>query len=238
MASNSRHLKRHSMPTAWPVQRKTIPFVSRPNPGSHKREYVVSVLILLRDVLGVARNAKEAKYISNNQEILVNGTRVKAIKHPVGLFDVIEIPLTKEKYVVIFDEFGKVKLVPSKDNSVILRVAGKKQVKLGKFQLNLMNGYNILVDEKTFKATSVQDSVVYDFEKKKVTSTIPLAAKTYVYLFDGKFQGQVGQITDFTAYNGLAKDAVDVTIDGVAHKTVKEYCYAIGTKAEDMKRFS
>lgn len=238
MASHSRHLKRHSMPTAWPVQRKTIPFISRPNPGSHKREYVVSLLILLRDVLGVARNSKEAKYISNNQEIFVNGKQIKDIKHPIGFFDVLEIPLTKQRYTILFDTFGKVTLAAAKENVVLLKVSSKKQIQGGKFQLNLMNGYNILVDEKTFKSVNVQDSVEYDYSKKKVTSVIPLAPKTYVYVFDGKFQGQFGQIKEFTNYNGLTKDAVEITIDGVEQKTIKEYCYAIGLKSEDMKRFS
>lgn len=238
MASHSRHLKRHSMPTAWPIQRKTIPFVSRPNPGSHKREYVVSVLILLRDVLGVARNAKEAKFITNNQEILVNGKQTKNIKYPVGLFDVVEIPLTKEKYTVLFDEYGKVKLASASDDNVLLKVSGKKQIKGGKFQLNLMNGYNLIVDEKTFKATNVEDTIAYDFKKNKVTSTIALAPKSYVFIYDGKFQGQYGQVKEFTSYNGLTKDAVEVTIGKEDHKTIKEYCYAIGTKADDMKRFS
>ena len=236
--ANTRHLKRHSMPTAWPIKRKNIPFVSRPHPGSHQREYVVSVLVLLRDVLGVARNAKEAKYIAQNQDFLVNGKQARDIKSPIGFFDVIEIPLTKEKYTLLFDEFGKAKLTPTKEDNLYLRVSGKKQTKGGKFQLNLFNGYNLLVDEKTFKGTKVQDTIVYDFKKNQVVSTIPLAPKSYVYIFDGKFRGQFGQVKEFTEYYGLTKDAVEVTINGESHKTVKQYCYAIGTKADDVKRFS
>lgn len=237
MAANTRHLKRHSMPTAWPIQRKTIPFVSRPKPGSHKREYVVSALIIFRDVLNVAKNTKEAKFIINNQQVLLNGKQITNVKQPIGLFDVIEIPATKQKYSVLFDTNGKIHLSTAKQDIALLKIVGKKQVKGGKLQLNFMNGYNLFVDENTFNKVSLQDTIAYDFKKKSITSTIPLAPKSFVYIYDGKFQGQFGQVNEFTNYSGLTKDAVEIEINGVAQKTIKEYCYAIGTKAEDLKRF-
>ena len=52
---HSRHLKRTNMPISWPVQRKLITFISRPKPGSFKRKYVISLTILLRDVLKLAK---------------------------------------------------------------------------------------------------------------------------------------------------------------------------------------
>ncbi len=236
--ANTRHLKRHSMPTSWPIQRKTITFISRPNPGSHKRDYVVSALVLLRDVLGYAQNTKEAKYIVNNQEILVNSKQIKEVKFPVGLFDVFEIPATGEKFVVLFDEVGRVKLVDTKDKEVTLKVSGKKSLKGRKFQLNLMNGYNVLVDEKTFKQTSVNDSVLFDATKKSISKVLPLKEGSFVYVFDGKYRGTLGEVKEFVNYNGITRDIVQVEISGTVHTTAKDYCYVIGTKAEDMKRFA
>ncbi len=57
-----------------------------------------------------------------------------------------------------------------------------------------MNGYNILVDEKTFKKVSVNDTVAYDYAKKKVVSTTPLKEGSFVYLFNGKYTGQFGLV--------------------------------------------
>jgi small subunit ribosomal protein S4e len=238
MASNRRHLKRTSMPNSWPIQKKTITFVGKPKPGSHKREYVVSTLILLRDILGYAHNAKEAKYIVNNQEFLVNGRQIKDIKAAIGIFDIIEIPATKEKFTVLFNTFGKITLVPTKSNELYLKVAKKTALKKGRFQINAMNGYNVLVDEKTFKSISVNDTVVYDFSKKKVVKTLPLKEGSFVYLFDGKYTGQFGKVISFTEYHGISKTIASLEIDGVEQSTVKDYCYVIGTNKEDIKGFN
>lgn len=233
--ANTRHLKRHSMPLSWGVKRKNIAFITRPQPGSHSREYVTSTLVLLRDVLKYAQTTKEAKYIVKNEKIVVNGREIKEIKAPIGLFDVIEIPTTKEKFMVLFNEHGKLKLVDRKENSMYLKVTKKSMTKGGKFQLNFMNGYNMLVDEKTFKGVQVDDSVEFDFTKKKIVKTIPLKEKTFVYIFDGKFQGNVGEIKSFVHYNGLAVDTADVVIGKETHTTARHYCFALGTKKEDIK---
>jgi small subunit ribosomal protein S4e len=232
--ANSRHLKRNSMPTSWPVQRKTITFIGRPKSGSHKRDYVVSALILLRDVLKYTHTTKEAKYVVNEQEFLVNGRKITDVKSPVGLFDIVEIPAMKEKFVVLLNEVGRVKLVASKDQVVTLKVSNKTKAKAGKLQLNFMNGYNVLVDEKTFKSVSVNDSVEYDFTKKSIVKSLPLKEGSSVYVFDGKYQGSLGVVKSFVNYNGITRDIVEIEINGTVQKTVKDYCYVVA----DTKRFA
>lgn len=232
--ANSRHLKRTSMPNSWPVKKKNITFVTKPNAGSHKLKYVTPVVVILREVLGYAQTAKDAKFIVHNKEVLVNGKKVTDIKTAVGMFDIFELAETNEKFVVIFDEVGRLKLVPTKESTVTLKVASKTKLKSGKFQLNMMNGYNVLVDEKTFKKVSVQDSVVYDFAKKAVKKTVELKEGAQVYLFDGKFKGQFATVKGFTLYNGLAKDLVTLELNGTEASTAKDYCYVI----ENIKGFN
>jgi small subunit ribosomal protein S4e len=59
---------------AWPIKRKNITFIAKPNPGSYKAEYVVPVVVLLRDILGVAETSKEVKMILHNRgDVLLNG---------------------------------------------------------------------------------------------------------------------------------------------------------------------
>ena len=215
------------MPNSWPVKKKNITFVTKPNAGSHKLKYVTPVVVILREVLGYAQTSKDAKYIVHNKEVLVNGKKVTDVKFAVGMFDIFELSETKEKFVVIFDEVGRLKLVPTKDSTITLKVASKTILKSGKFQLNMMNGYNILVDEKTFKKVSVQDSVVYDFAKKAVKKTLELKEGSQVYLFDGKFKGCFATVKGFTLYNGLANDLVTLEIEGNEASTAKAYCYVI-----------
>lgn len=226
------------MPLSWPVRKKNIKFVVKPNPGSHKIKYVTPILIILRDVLDYASTSKEAKYIINNQEILINGKKVTDIKSPVGLFDVVEIKSINQKFVVLFNEFGRLNLVDTKDDLIYLKVSGKKMTPGKKFQLNFMNGFNLVVNEKSFNGVKVNDTVVYDFVKKKVSNVLNLKEGNVVYVFDGKFKGSFGQVKSFTHYNGIAKDLVEVEVEGKSHATAKEFCYVIGSKKEDLKRFA
>jgi small subunit ribosomal protein S4e len=234
---NNQHLKRHSAPVAWPVKRKNITFIAKPNAGSHKSRYVVPVVVLLRDVLKYAETAKEVKLIVHNQDVLVNGRKTIDVKSPVGLFDVFEIKNTNEKYLVLFDELGKLKLVETKDSFMYLKVKDKKQVSGGKYQLNFMNGYNLLVDEKTFKGIKVNDTLVYDFDKKKQSGVLNLKEGSFVYIFDGKFKGKFGEIKSFEHHNGLTEDIAQIQINGEVHSTAKDYCFVVGAKKEDLKKF-
>ena len=206
--SDTRHLKRHSMPKSWPVMRKNVKYITRPRPGAQKREYAVSMVVLLRDVQGSVHNLREAKYALHNTEVLVNGRRVKDTKFSVSIFDIVEIKATGEKLRVLFDTYGKIKLVPTKDDLVISKVKKKSLAPGKKFQLGLFNGYTVFVDEKTFKNVKVEDTVSYDFTKKKIVEHLPLKEGSFVYIFDGNLRGNVGEVKAFVLYNGLARPYV------------------------------
>ena len=101
-----------------------------------------------------------------------------------------------------------------------------------------MNGFNTLVDEKTFQTAKVEDTVVYNFVKKSVDKVLSLVEGAQVYFFDGKFKGQFGEVKEFEKYSGLTKDVVKIQIGEDLHNTAKEYAYVIGTKVADVKRFA
>ncbi len=226
------------MPSSWPIKRKNITFISKPRAGSHKLKYITSVLVLLRDVLSYAQIGKEVKHIVHNDEILVNGRKISDIKTAVGIFDTFEISKTKEKFTVLFDTFGRLKLIEAKDNLIYLKVTNKTITSGKKFQLNFMNGYNTLVSEKDFKKVSVNGTVVYDYSKKKISDILSLKEDSFVYIFDGKFRGRFGKIKNFINYNGITRDAVSLEINKEVHTTAKDYCYVVGIKEEDLKKFN
>ena len=235
---NNQHLKRHSAPTSWKIKRKNITFIAKPNSGSMKSKYVVPVVVLLRDVLNYAQTMKEVKLIIHNEEVLVNGKRVQDHKYPIGMFDVVEIKKTSEKFVILFNEFGKLKTIATKDNLIYLKLAGKTVFKGGNFQLNFMNGFNLIVNAKAFAGINVNDTVVYDFIKKKVSSVINLKEGAAVYLFDGKFKGHFAIVKSFVSYNGVTRDLVNIEYNNEAHSTAKDYCYVVGSNKNDLKRFA
>lgn len=233
----NQHLKRTSMPTSWPVKKKNIKFIAKPNAGSHKLKYVVSVVVLLRDVLKYTSTSKETKRVLHQEEVLINGKRVTDINTSIGMFDVIEIKKLSEKYTLLFNEIGRIKLVVSKDDLIYLKVSKKTVTPGKKYQLNFMNGFNILVTEKEFIGIKVNDTVIYDFTKKKISSILNLKVGNFVYIFDGNFQGKFGQVKSFISYNGVAKDVVSLDVEGIEHNTAKDYCFVVGAKKADLERF-
>jgi ribosomal protein S4E len=225
--SNSRHLKRHTMPTSWTIKRKGIDFISRPNSGSYQRKYTISMLILLREFLNFAKTSKEAKYILKNKNVLINGKKVEDIKAPLGLFEVVEFKELKKTYTIIYNTNKKVEIIEVKNNDITLKVKSKTKMRKNNFQLNTKNGFNILITEKEFSSIKVNDSVVYDLKTKKILKVLNLKEEQLVYIYDGKFIGNFGIIKSFTNYFGVTKNLVTIDINGTSHNTSKDYIFAV-----------
>ena len=228
--AHRRHLKRHSMPTAWPTFRKTETFVTRPNPGSMKRKYVVPVSVFLRDVLKVVYTTKEAKYVVHKEYISINGKVVQDIKAPIGLFDLVEITKLGKKYSFVFDTKGRIKVIEVEDSNVYTKVTNKTLVKGGKVQINTLSGFNVLVDVKEAKKIDTNSTIVVDTKSKKLLSVLPLTQKSEVYIMDGKYKGLFGVVKDFTHYNGVAPDLVELEVNNETQLTAKEYCFVVDSK--------
>ena len=105
MASN--HLKRLAMPRSWPLPRKTTIWVTRPLPGAHGLERCMPLTIVIRDVLGYARSAREVRRILNEGLCMIDGRVVKEPRRGVGLMDVLT--LGDEHFRCVLDDNGKLR---------------------------------------------------------------------------------------------------------------------------------
>ncbi len=187
------HIKRHAMPKTWNIKRKKIRFVVRPFPGG-KFNFGIPLLVIFRDILKKAKNAKEVKSILLNNEIYVDGVRRKDPKFFVGLMDVISIPSTNEYFRMLINKKNELELLAiTKDeaNLLLCKIVNKSLVK-GKCQLNLHNGRNILVDKTN--DYKVGDSVLLN--KNKIEKHIKLEKGSLVYLIGGKHIGMVATASD------------------------------------------
>jgi small subunit ribosomal protein S4e len=166
------HLKRHAIPKSWPIQRKGTAFVVQPNVGFADS---LPILIILRDLLKVAQNRKEAKKMIHMKSILVNEKEVRDEKQGVLLFDTIT-------------------LVPSKKNYRLTVLKNEKlnieEVKGKKIQLNLSDGRNFLSNIKC----KVNDSVLINFKSKKIEKCLPFEENSQVMVFAGKHSGEKGKV--------------------------------------------
>ena len=72
-----KHLKRLAAPANWQLPRKERTFTVRPSPGPHSMDKSLPLLLVVRDTLKYADNAREAKKIIQMGKILIDGVKRK-----------------------------------------------------------------------------------------------------------------------------------------------------------------
>jgi small subunit ribosomal protein S4e len=217
-----KHLSRLAMPKTWKIKRKGIKWVTRPNSGAHSFKLGLSINLLLRDILSYARTAREVKNILYNQEILVDGVKVKDHRFIVGLMDIVSIPKTKENFRILLNKKGYITAVPVKPEEAKIKpckIIGKTAVKKAKLQVNLFDGKNILADKQE---ASVGDTAFIEIPSKKIKQIVRLEKGAYVFMSGGKHIGSSGVI------ESIDKSKIIYKKDKSRFETLKKYAFVIG----------
>lgn len=184
------YLKRQVMPTSWPIPRKGTTYVVSSPSGIQKG---LPLLVVLRDVLKIAKNRNEAKKAIKSKEILLNGKEAFEERSLVSLFDTVTIHSLKKHYKLILSEKGKFVLQEIKENESMKKVSkiiDKTMIKGKKIQVNLMDGRNVLSEIKA----KVNDSVVFSFKENKIEKVLPLKEGSKFLVFAGKHIGEEGVV--------------------------------------------
>lgn len=223
------HLKRLHAPKRWDILRKTSTFIARPNPGAHKFEQGVPAVVLLRDMINVANNAKEVKYMVTKYEFKVDGRKRNDFRYNVGLMDVISMPLSKENYRVVLNKKGKLNAVKIDDKEAAIKpckIIGKK-MNGKKFQLSTHDGRNILVDKNDY---NTGDTLVIEVPSQKIAEHLKLQPNMLAYLVGGKHAGSTGIIESIEGNKVFYKEE-----SGKVLQTPKEYVFVLGTSKSIIK---
>ena len=142
------HLKRLPAPALWPIHRKEFKWVVRPRPGPHNMNQCLPLLLIVRDMLKLAKTRREAKFMLSEGRVKVDGQVRRDDDYPVGLMDVLEIPLLKKAYRVLTAPKRGLILHPITGDEweyKLCQIVNKTSVKGGHLQLNLNDGRNILL---------------------------------------------------------------------------------------------
>lgn len=195
------HQKRQTVPMNWSVSRKGTTFVVRP---SFDFERGLPVLIVLRDILKVVRNKREAKKAIHAKNVLINQKPARDFRHSLLIYDTLSLQPGNKNYRIVLDEGGKfrAKEIDEKEaKKKVSKVINKTKVKNGKIQINLMDGQNYLSDTKC----NTNDSVIVDLEKKQISKCLPLAEGSDAVVFSGKHSGQRGKILSLKKERKMAQ---------------------------------
>ncbi len=221
----SRHQKRVTVPVSWPIARKTHAWVAKTSPGPHSSADSMPLVMVIRDMLKLVDNAREAKRALYEGKVLVDGKVQKDYKLPVGIFDVISVPLSNQQYRVLKDEKGMFYLSLLEAGVVrkLARIENKTFLKGKKQQLNLSDGSNKLV-EGEFK---VGDSLVLSLPEKNIEERIGFEVGNLAMVVGGKHTGQTGKIKEIITVKSSQPNRVIISGDE-EFETIKDYVYMIG----------
>jgi small subunit ribosomal protein S4e len=233
-------LKRKPAPAFWPIHRKELPWVVKPQSGSHSLEKCVPLTLVLRDMLGVAQTRKEGKLIIAQGKVLVDGKIRKRDESPVGLMDVIAMPDSDKYYRVMPSHKGLVLASISKEESAfkLLRVESKSTV---------TDGVQIAFHDGSVKLIKVADpknpvEVTYEtfdilkvtYPEKTINATIKTKEGNIAVITGGKNIGTTGKIVEIEKTEAKKRRQALVTIEdakGARYQTIMDFVFTIGETA-------
>jgi small subunit ribosomal protein S4e len=218
----SKHLKRLAVPTSWSITKKTSKYVTRPYP-TRSSDMSMPITVILRDLLKIAKTTKEVKGIINHSYVFINGTRVVDCKQVVGFMDILEIKGEETTYRMLLDSHGKLYMHTIKGEEAKIRpskIIGKTIIKGKKTQINLIDGYNLLVEDSDLK---VGDSVILEVPGNKIKSKVALEIGATVYMMGGSHVGKIGIVSE------LEESKIAFKVGNDILRTAKRHAFAIGT---------
>ncbi len=228
----SKHMKRLVAPKSWGVARKTSTWIAKPRPGPHGVDSSVPLLVVLRDMLKLCDNTREAKHILGTRTVMIDGRVVTDEKFPIGLMDVVSIVQTGDNYRMALDTHGRLKLTaitPEEAKVKLVRIQNKTVLPKGKFQLNLHDGRNIIIGKNQYKTGDV---LKIEVPSQKVVKLIPLKEGSLAILIAGSHPGAIVTVESFEVKRGSAQNLIGFK-EGFS--TVWDHVFVVGEKLPEVK---
>ncbi len=229
-----RHLKRPASPKVWPISRKGSKFVTKIRPGPHSKSQGMPLIVLLRDVLGVAESKREVKYILTNERVEVDGRIRKDLAFPVGHMDVVHLKGTDKYYRIQYHKSGKLRAfeIPLDEASTKLcKVVGKRNLRNNKTQISLHDGRNVLLEngDKRLKDIKVNGSLLIEIPSQEIKEIYKFEESSLAMVTEGHHQGKMGSIIEINKRFGPnASEVTFSTKEEESFSTSLHYVFIIG----------
>lgn len=236
--SGPRQLKREQSPAFWPIKRKQMTWAARTRPGPHPRERSLPLVTIVRESLGYAKTAREARHIINTGKVKVDGVVRKDHRFPVGLMDVLQIEGADNVFRILPEpNRGLIpKPIDQKEAGFKLcKIVGKRTVDGGKTQLNLHDGRNLIVQireprQKTEGEFSVGGAIQLGLPEQKIIRSVAFQQGALGLVIDGRNQGLSGKITSITPGTHARQKTVRIATVAEEFETPAAYVIPVGTE--------
>jgi len=223
----SKHMKRLNAPKALKIHRKERIWTVRTQPGPHAVKESIPLGLVVRDYLELADTLRETKRVLSDGGILVDGLVRKNYKFPCGFMDVISIPKMKKDYRILFNQRGKLTLMPIKTADAkwkLCRVENKKTLKGDQIQINLHDGNNKIIKKDEYKTGDV---LKINFKDKKIEDTYKLEKGTVSMIIGGSHIGELANIEEINIIKSSKQNLAKMK-GQTEFSTLTDYVFPIG----------
>ena len=194
--SGSLKAKRSASPEFWQISRKDKRFVVRTSSGPHPKGDSYPLLVVLRDILGLAKTRREALAVLNEGKVKVDGRIVKSESFPIGLMDVIDLPQVGQSYRIV-PHNGRLVPVPISEKETELKlchVKSKRTVKGSKTSCGLHDGRVIFPEAEV--DVKPGDSCIIKVPSQEYQASFRLAKESLALLIHGDKSGEITTVED------------------------------------------
>lgn len=234
--------KRLNTPGFLQIKKKHGKFFVKSRPGPHPSRFSLPLLHIVRDLLKIVDNFKEAKKLIGQGYFKVDGRIIKDVGFPVGLMDVLSIEKMDKYYRILPDaHYGLILHEISKEESTfkLCRISNKKTVKGGHIQLNLHDGRNILIrveDPKNPKEDIYKrmDVLKINIPEQEILKVFEFKENNLALIISGKNIGQLGKIMVISKRFGPNASTVSIEHEGESTETLYDYTFIIGEEQSEI----
>jgi small subunit ribosomal protein S4e len=194
--SGSLKAKRSATPEFWQISRKDKRFVVRTSAGPHPKNYSYPLLVVLRDILGLAKTRREALSVLNEGKVSVDGRVVKAEAFPVGLMDVVDFPSIGRSYRMVphYGRLVPVEIGANEKGLKICYVKSKRTVRGSKLSYGLHDGRVIFPEAEVDIRPG--DACMIKLPTQEFQGSYRLGKESLALLIRGERSGEVTTVED------------------------------------------
>ena len=229
-------LKRLNTPKYLQIKRKHGKFFIKPAPGPHASRFCLPLLHIVRDLLEIVDNYREAKKLIGLGYFKVDGNIIRDVAYPVGLMDVLSIEKMKKFYRILPDSHHGLILheISEKESMFKLcRIIQKVTLKGGHIQLNLHDGRNVLIrvkDPKNPKEDVYKrmDVLKISVPEQEILKVLKFKEGNLAIIMSGKNIGQIGKIISILKRFGPKASTVSIQHNSEHTETLYDYTFIIG----------
>jgi small subunit ribosomal protein S4e len=221
-------MKRLAAPRSWDISRKAERFVYKPLPGPHEISSAYPLGVVVRDLMSMADLSKELKFIMKGGKVLVDGKERRTPRFPVGLFDVVSVPVEGVDYRLVPSPKGLVlaRVNAAEAKTKLCSVRTKTRVKGGHVQYGLHDGRS-MVDDGLNLAPG--DAILLEVPSQKVLDKATLAKGSLGLVLTGDRAGQLGKIADVKKGTISREKMVRLTLPSGEAEVPSRLVFPVGT---------